>query len=429
MNDHATEAADALSRLREEHAAFQQRGLSLNMERGQPADANFDLSLPMLQAVDDQHVITEGGVDVRNYPGGIAGLAEARALFAPSLGVRPDEILVANNSSLELMGQVLSWAMLRGVKASPAPWCRAPARLIVTVPGYDRHFGLARALGFELVNVAITPEGPDIDAVERLVADDPSIKGLYFVPTYSNPTGDCLSERVAQRLVGMSCAAPDFTLFADDAYAVHHLVEPSTPAPSLLRLAEAAGHPDRVILFGSTSKITFASGGLAFTGMSRENLAYFSALFSAQSIGPNKVEQWRHVRFLRGYPDGIAGLMRDHARILAPKFDAVRKALEDGLGNRGLASWSDPAGGYFVSVDMARPVASRVVELAREAGVALTPTGATFPDGLDPADRNIRLAPTRPELDDVRTAMQVFVCCVRLASAEFDAARDAAHSA
>jgi len=407
-----------LERLRAEHAAFRREGLALNMERGQPADANFDLSLPMLQAVGPDQVVTDSGVDVRNYPGGICGLREARELFAPTIGARSDEIIVANNSSLELMGQVLGWALLRGVRGSGAPWSRGPAKLIVTVPGYDRHFGLAEALGYELVGVPITPDGPDLDAIEALVAEDGAIKGVYFVPNYANPTGDSLSEAAARRLVGMATAAPDFTVFADDAYAVHHLVEPDAPAPSLLRLAEEAGNPDRVILFGSTSKVTFASGGLAFCGMSTDNIAYWSTLFGAQSIGPNKIEQWRHVRFLRDYPDGIAGLMRDHAAILKPKFDAVADALQQELGNRDLARWSDPRGGYFVSVDTVLPVAARVVALAREAGVALTPTGATFPGGQDPDDANIRLAPTRPALDEVKKAMQVFACCVKLASAE-----------
>jgi len=395
------------------------------MERGQPSNANFDLSLPLLSAVTEGDYITDSGVDVRNYPGGIAGLPEARALFAPVLGVEPDEIIVGNNSSLQLMGQVLGWALLKGVRGSDHPWGQTRSgnapKLIVTVPGYDRHFGLATALGYELVTVGMRADGPDLDAVEALASSDPDIKGLYFVPTYSNPTGDSLSAETAERLLRMKTAAPDFTVFADDAYAVHHLVEPATPAPKLLRIAESAGNADRVIVFGSTSKITFASGGLAFVGMSRDNIAWWSPLFSAQSIGPNKVEQWRHVRFLRAYPDGIAGLMRDHASLLKPKFDAVAESLVNELGNRSLASWSAPTGGYFVSLDTTRPVADRVVTLAREAGVALTPTGATYPGSIDPSNSNIRLAPTRPSLDEVKQAMHVVCCCVRLASAEYDA--------
>jgi len=417
-----------LDTLRAEHEVARREERSLNMERGQPADENFDLSLPLLSAVGEDDIVTDAGIDIRNYPGGVAGLAEARALFAPVLGARADEVIVGGSSSLELMSHVLSWALLRGVNGSAAPWVRGPAKLIVTVPGYDRHFGLAEALGYELVAVPIGPQGPDMDAVERLAADDAAIKGIYFVPNHSNPTGDSLSSEAAARLTKMPTAAPDFTVFADDAYAVHHLVEPEAPAPPLLRVAEAAGNPERVIVFGSTSKVTFASAGLAFMAASVANVRYWSALFSAQSIGPNKAEQWRHVRFLGGYPDGIAGLMRDHARILAPKFAAVAETLELELGNRGLARWSAPRGGYFVSLDTDRPVADRVVALAREAGVALTPTGATFPGGVDPGNRNIRLAPTRPSLEDVREAMGIVCRCVRLASAEHDATHGGAAS-
>ncbi len=412
-----------LEALSAEHAAFRKRGLSLNMERGQPAGENFDLSKPLLSILSDDDYITDNGVDIRNYPGGIAGLAEARELFCEQLRVAPDEILIGNSSSLELMSHVFSWALLRGVHGSDGGWVHDKPRLIVTVPGYDRHFSLATALGFELLTVDMLTTGPDMDAVERLAAEDPRIKGIYFVPTYSNPTGDCLSEASARRLLAMPTAAPDFTVFADDAYAIHHLVEPTSPMPNLLRLADALGNPERVIVFGSTSKVTFASAGLAFVGMSKTNLAYWSALFSQQSIGPNKVEQWRHVKFLRNFEGGLGGLMRAHAALLKPKFDAVIDSLEDSLGNRDLARWSEPRGGYFISLDTRRPVATRVIELAREAGVALTPPGATFPGGDDPADSNIRLAPTRPPLEDVRTAMQVVTCCIRLASAEYDAKR------
>lgn len=409
--------------LRANYDAFRQMNLSLNMERGQPADDNFDLSLPLLDIVGPADVMTESGIDVRNYPGGILGIPEAREVFSEQLGVQPDQIMVGNSSSLELMSSFLSWALLKGVKGSSQGWIRDSPKLIVTVPGYDRHFSLAQSLGYELVTVPMTPQGPDLDKVEALVADDASIKGIYFVPTYSNPTGESLSRDYADRLVRMKVAADDFTIFADDAYAVHHLVEPDAPAPNLLALATAAGTADRVILFGSTSKVTFASAGICFAGMSSGNLKHWSSVLSQQSIGPNKVEQWRHVRFLKGYNDGIRGLMRDHASILKPKFDAVQEALESTIGNKGLASWTNPHGGYFVSLDTARPIADQVVQLARDAGVALTPTGATFPGGLDPDNRNIRLAPTRPPLEEVRQAMQVVACCIELASAEYDATK------
>lgn len=395
--------------------------LSLNMERGQPSDDNFDLSLPLLTAVVADDVISDSGIDVRNYPGGILGLPEARELFCHQIGVQPDEIMVGNSSSLDLMSSFLSWSLLKGVKGSASGWISCSPKLIVTVPGYDRHFSLAQALGFELVPVRMTSQGPDMDMVESLVASDASIKGIYFVPTYSNPTGDSLSSEFASRLVSMQTAAEDFTIFADDAYAVHHLVEPETANVNLLELSKDAGTQDRVILFGSTSKVTFASAGICFAGMSKDNLKHWSTVISQQSIGPNKVEQWRHVRFLRNYRDGLSGLMRDHASILKPKFDAVQESLESLIGNKGLASWTQPRGGYFISLDVARPVADRVVRLAKDAGVALTPTGATFPDGVDPDNRNIRLAPTRPPLEEVRQAMNVVACCIELASAEYDA--------
>lgn len=404
--------------LQKQYQDFKSRNLSLNMERGQPADANFDLSLPILSAVDEKNYTTDSGVDIRNYPGGILGLAEAREIFCEQLNVGPDEIMLGNNSSLEMMSRFLSWALLRGVNGSKKAWVNDSPKLIVTVPGYDRHFLLARELGFELVTTKMTSNGPDMDAIEKLVTSDKAIKGIYFVPTYSNPTGDTISQAFAERLINVKAAADDFTVFADDAYSVHHLRDNPTPAPNLLQIAKDADLPNRVILFGSTSKVTFASGGLGLAGMSTDNIAYWSKAMSTGSIGPNKAEQWRHVLFLRNYPGGIKGLMKEHAKILKPKFDKVQEVLNHELGNRNLATWTDPLGGYFVNLDTTHPVASRVVELAKEAGLALTPTGATFPDGTDPENRNIRLAPTRPPLEEVELAMQIVACCIKLATAE-----------
>ncbi len=404
--------------LQKQFQDFKSRNLSLNMERGQPADANFDLSLPILSAVDENNYTTDSGVDIRNYPGGILGLSEARELFCEQLNVGSDEIILGNNSSLEMMSRFLTWALLRGVNGSTKGWVNDSPKLIVTVPGYDRHFLLARELGFELVTVKMTGNGPDMDAVEKLVANDAAVKGIYFVPTYSNPTGDTISKDFAERLVKVKAAADDFTIFADDAYSVHHLQDNPTAAPNLLQMAKEAGSPNRVILFGSTSKVTFASGGLGLAGMSTDNIAYWSKAMSTGSIGPNKAEQWRHVLFLRKYPGGLKGLMQEHAKILKPKFDKVQEVLNRELGNHNLATWTDPRGGYFVSLDTIQPVASRVVELAKEAGLALTPTGATFPDGTDPENRNIRLAPTRPPLEEVELAMEIVACCIKLASAE-----------
>ncbi|MEZ4590835.1 MAG: aminotransferase class I/II-fold pyridoxal phosphate-dependent enzyme [Chloroflexota bacterium] len=414
---------ESLQQLREKYQAFQAMNLKLNMQRGQPSDADFDLSNPMLTIVTEADLVTPSGVDLRNYPGSQAGLPEARELFAAVLGVRPSEMIVGNNASLKLMSNTLMWALLRGLKHSDGPWVNQSPKMIVTVPGYDRHFSLLDALGFELLSVAMTPDGPDMDAVEKLAASDPSVKGIMFVPTYSNPTGDTVSEETVKRLVGMETAAPDFTIFADDAYRVHHLGDDDQHDPlNLLRAAEEAGNPDRVYLFGSTSKITFAGAGIGFMACSEANVAYITKLIGFQSIGPNKIEQYRHVKFINQYPGGLAGLMRDHAALLRPKFDAVRDVLGRELGEDGrFATWTHPKGGYFVSLDTAEPVADRVVELAKGAGVALTPAGATYPHEKDPHNRNIRLSPSRPPVAEVAQAMEVVALCVKIATLEYDA--------
>lgn len=407
-----------LDTLREAHAALRGRNLSLSMTRGQPSDEQLDLSNDLLTAVGPGDVCTPSGVEIRNYPGGVAGIAEARALMGELLGVAPEETIVGNNASLMLMSHVLTWGLLKGMPASPAPWAGQRPKMIVTVPGYDRHFALLSGLGYELVTVAITPEGPDMDAVEALIRDDDAIKGIFFVPVYSNPTGDSVSDTVVDRLVSMPAAAPDFTVFADNAYAAHHLTDTPLVPKNLLRAAEVAGNPDRVVLFGSTSKITFASAGISALASSRANVARFAELLSLQTIGPNKIEQYRHVRFIQAYPGGLAGLMRAHAAIIAPKFAAVQRILHQALDGTDLATWTDPQGGYFVSLDTRAPVADRVVSLAADAGVALTPAGATYPGEVDPRNTNIRLAPTRPPLAEVEEAMRVVALCIKLASAE-----------
>ena len=388
------------------------------MTRGQPGEEGLDLSNPMLTIVGSEDVITPGGLDIRNYPGSVAGLPEARALFGPVIGVRPEETVVGNNSCLLLLSQTLMWALLRGLQHSPRPWVQDKAKMIVTVPGYDRHFDMLMALGIECVPVPMTPEGPDMEQVERLAAEDSHIKGILFVPVYSNPTGDTVSDEVVRRLAKMETAAPDFTILADNAYAVHHLTDEVIEPKNLLRACEEAGHADRAIIFGSTSKITFAGAGLGFLGTSRANVAYLTKLMGFQSIGPNKVEQYRHVRFLNSYPGGVAGLMQDHGRILRPKFEAVNRVLTAELAGTGLATWTNPKGGYFISLNTTRPVADRVVQLAGEVGVALTPAGATYPGGVDPHNSTIRLAPSRPSVAEVEQAMEVVALCVKLASWE-----------
>jgi len=407
---------ESIDQLKKRYEDFKALNLSLNMQRGQPADANFDLVNPMLNILTEDDYISSTGLDLRNYPGGPAGLKEARELFASMLNVDWEEVIVGNNASLKMLSNLLMWTTFKGVNNSASPWNPAETKFIVATPGYDRHFLLLETLGFSMETVDMTSNGPDMDQVEKLAAD-PSVKGMLFVPTYSNPTGDCLSEENARRLVSMKCAAPDFTIFADDAYVVHHIVEEtSAEQPNLLRLSEEAGNPDRVYLFASTSKVTFAGAGIGAMASSKANLEWYLPLIGTQSIGPNKIEQYRHVKFLTEYPGGYEGLMKAHAAILSPKFDAVYRILEKELGGTGLATWTEPHGGYFVSLDTAKPVADKVVKLAAEAGVSLTPAGATFPGKKDPNNRNIRLAPTRPPLAEVEKAMEVVALCVKLAS-------------
>ena len=418
----------ALQRARADYEALQARGLRLDLQRGQPSDADFDLSNGLLTALgaEDTHF---DGLDLRNYPGGVAGLPSARAMFGAYLDLKPENVLVWNNSSLELQGLVLGFALLRGVRGSAGGWVHESPKMIVTVPGYDRHFLLLQTLGFELLTVEMQPDGPDVDAIERLASAGPSVKGVLFVPTYSNPGGETISADKAWRLASLRAAAPDFTVFADDAYRAHHLYgegERDTPV-NLVSLCRDAGHPDRAFVFASTSKITFAGAGLGFVGSSEDNVAWLSKFLNAQSIGPNKVEQARHVKFLLGYEGGLEGLMREHARLIAPKFEAVYRALEAelGAGGGGYATWQTPRGGYFISLDTVDPVAGRVVQLAKEAGIVLTPAGATYPGGQDPHNANIRLAPTRPPLAEVETAMRGVAVCVRLAAEEYRAANGA----
>ena len=402
-------------KLLKKYEEYKSLGLSLNMQRGQPGDENFDLSNPILSVATPEDMFVSG-ISLRNYPGGVYGIKEGRELFAEMLKVDPEEVLCGNNSSLKMFSNLLMWAMLRGVNNSPAPWAGQKPKMIVAVPGYDRHFLLLETLGFELVTVPMGPDGPDMDKVESLASSDSRIKGITFVPTYSNPTGDSISRSTAERLASMECAAPDFTIFADDAYVVHHLVENPPEVPSLVRVCEEKGNRDRCYVFGSTSKVTFAGAGVAAMASSPDNLAWYAGLLGTQYIGPNKIELYRHVKFIRQFPGGLKGLMRRHAELLKPKFEAVDEVLERELGGTDLAHWSIPHGGYFISLDTAKPVADRVVELAAGAGVSLTPAGATFPGGKDPYNRNIRLAPTRPPLEEVRKAMEIVALCIKLAS-------------
>ncbi|HEY5820710.1 MAG TPA: aminotransferase class I/II-fold pyridoxal phosphate-dependent enzyme [Propionibacteriaceae bacterium] len=402
----------------EQTQAYEQlvaQGLKLDLTRGKPSAAQLDLSNVLLTLPGEGNFADAAGVDVRNY-GGTQGLTELREIFAPLLNVPVAQLVAGDNASLAIMHDTIVFSLLKGT-ASGAPWVQGPIKFICPVPGYDRHFALCEQFGIEMIPVPLTDEGPDLDEVRRLVADDPSVKGIWIVPTYANPSGAVYTEEVTRALVEMPTAAPDFRIFWDNAYAVHHLTDTETPALDVLGLAEQAGHPDRVFLFASTSKITFAGSGVSFFASSPTNVAWYLDHLSKRTIGPDKVNHLRHAAYLKN-PDGVRELMRAHRAIIAPKFATVIKILQARLGDHATATWTHPEGGYFVSLDVADGTATRVVALAKDAGIVMTAAGAAFPYGKDPRDRNIRIAPTMPKPDDVAAAIEGLATCVLLAAAE-----------
>nr|WP_294509428.1 aminotransferase class I/II-fold pyridoxal phosphate-dependent enzyme [uncultured Rhodopila sp.] len=407
---------DDLATVRAEYEAFRARGLKLDMTRGKPSPEQLDLANGLLALPGNLDHFSAAGDDARNY-GVLQGLPEARALFAPLLGVPPAQVVVADNSSLAVMHDSIVWALLKGVPGSVEPWGKtADIAFICPVPGYDRHFKLCEEFGIRMLPVPMTGDGPDLDAVEALAAD-PAVKGMWCVPKYANPSGDVYSDETVRRLAAMRTGAPDFRLFWDNAYAVHHLTAQRLEILNVLEACAAAGYPDRAFIFASTSKITLAGGGLAFFGGSAANVKWYLARAEKRTIGSDKLNQLRHVRFLKDWA-GLERHMDAHRAILEPKFQAVETALESRLGNRNVASWSRPEGGYFISLDATEGTARRVVELARDAGLALTPAGATSPYGVDARDQNLRLAPTFPPLKDVRDAAEGIALCILLAALE-----------
>lgn len=413
---------DALhSEVRGKYEDFRARGLRLDMTRGKPAPEQLDLSNGLLALPGNADPFTEAGEDARNY-GGLQGLAEARALFSPVLGAPPDRIVVGDNSSLALMHDCIVWALLKGAPGSPRPWSKEQdVAFICPAPGYDRHFAICEEYGIRMLPAPMTGQGPDMDVVEALAAD-PAVKGMWCVPKYSNPTGEIYSESTVRRLASMRTGAPDFRLFWDNAYGVHHLTERRHEILNILDECERAGNPDRALVFASTSKITLAGAGLAFFASSAANVRWYLARAGKRTIGPDKLNQLRHVRFLRDEP-GLLRLMDAHRALIAPKFDAVSAALERYLAGAGVARWTKPEGGYFISVDAQQGTAKRVVELAKDAGLALTPAGATWPYGQDPHDSALRLAPTFPSLEEVRAASEGIGLCILLAAIETRSAR------
>ena len=391
------------------------QGLKLDLTRGKPSSAQLDLSDELLTLPGPGGYTDASGVDCRNYGGG-TGLLELREIFAPLLNVPVEQLVAGDNASLALMHDTIVFSLLKGAVGSERPWASAPIRFLCPVPGYDRHFTLCEQFGIEMIPVPLADDGPDLDEVRRLVAD-PAVKGIWVVPTYANPTGAVYTEAVTQALVEMPTAAPDFRIFWDNAYAVHHLTDSETPAIDVLGLAAAAGHPDRVFVFASTSKITFAGAGVAFFASSPANVAWYLKNAGKRAIGPDKLNHLRHARYLQS-PDGVRELMRRHRDILAPKFAQVIDILTNRLTEHEVATWTHPAGGYFISLDVADQTAARVVQLAKDAGIVMTAAGAAFPYGRDPRDRNIRIAPTMPKPADVAAAIEGLSTCVLLAATE-----------
>lgn len=403
------------SQLLERYCDFQARNITLDMTRGKPCPEQLDLAMDMLDCVNDIDYIAEDGLDCRNY-GGLDGIPEAKALFSQYMEVDEDEIIIGGNSSLNMMHDTFMRAMVNGVTDETAPWMKMPnVKFLCPSPGYDRHFFICEYLGIEMITVEMKNDGPDMDSVEKLVADDESIKGIWCVPKYSNPTGIVYSDEVVDRLARMAVKAKDFRIFWDNAYAVHHLGDQPAKLKNILAACKQAGNPDRVLMWGSTSKITLAGAGLAIMAGSKTNMERAKKQMAFQTIGPDKLNQLRHVRYLRTMA-GIKDHMKKHAAILKPKFDAVQATLACELQDKNIADWSKPEGGYFVSLNIMEGCASAVVQMAAEAGVKLTPAGSPFPYKKDPLDRNIRIAPSFPPLEDIRQAMELIGICIQLVS-------------
>lgn len=409
-----------LAEVRARYGEMAARGLQLNMARGKPSAAQLELSLPLLDVLDSAaDLAAEDGTDCRNY-GVLDGIPEAKRLMATLLDDEPENVIVLGNASLTAMYDAMVRYLVFGALGS-TPWGRLPeVKWLCPVPGYDRHFTICEALGVQMIPVPLGQDGPDMDEVERLVASDDAIKGIWCVPKYSNPTGITYSDEVVRRLASMECAAPDFRIFWDNAYAVHHFSDDPTEQDTVLDIAGAcreAGNPDRYLKFGSTSKITFPGAGVAAVAASPANVAEIKGRMGAQAIGHDKLNQLRHARFLEEgarLPEHMAA----HGALMKPKFDLVAEKLEIKLSEAGIATWTSPRGGYFVSFEGPAGTARRIVSLAKEAGVVMTGAGATWPYGDDPADSNIRIAPSLPPLEELEEAMDVFTCCVKLAALE-----------
>ncbi len=402
--------------LRNQFEAWKSKSLNLNMSRGKPAKQQLDLIEGMLSTIKASDDCFADGVDVRNY-GELTGLKCAKEFWADVLDCKPENIFVGGTASLNFMFDVISRAFSHGLLHSERPWCKEEVvKFLCPSPGYDRHFRITEFFGAELITVPMTANGPDMDVVEELVKD-PQVKGIWCVPKYSNPDGIIYSEETVRRFASLKPAAPDFALMWDNAYCVHEFEGEYVPFPDIISLCEEAGNADMVYEFASTSKITFAGAGISAMAASEANIAYFTKLFAVQMISQDKLNQLRHVRFLKDKAHTLE-IMKGHAAIMGPKFRVVADKLDAQIKPCGFAQWNRPLGGYFVSFNTMPGTAKRALELCKEAGVEMPPAGATYPYGIDPQDSNIRIAPSLPPVADLEMAMDVFCICIKLAAVE-----------
>lgn len=404
--------------LEEQFKTEEAKGLSFNMARGKPGASQLAISMPLLDVVNgESNMKTLLGNDTRNY-GDWDGIGECRQLMADMMEVKKDNVIVCGNSSLNIMYDTVCRSMLMGVNGS-TPWCKLDkVKFLCPVPGYDRHFKITELFGIEMVNIPLGEHGPDMDLVEKYVNEDESVKGIWCVPKYSNPTGITYSDEVVRRFANLKPKAKDFRIFWDNAYCIHHIYdEVHDKILNILEECEKAGNPDMVYMFASTSKVSFPGSGVSAIATSKENMEYIKKFMTTQIIGHDKINQLRHVRFFKNL-DGLNEHMRKHAEILRPKFNAVLDILEAELTGLGIGSWTKPRGGYFISFQSLPGCAKAIVKKCEQLGVVLTGAGATYPYGVDPEDSNIRIAPTFPTAEEMVEATKVFTLCVKLASIE-----------